>query len=267
VDFRVTAHSAASLENAALSDDAFLGGELQILQPESGYRAGLDAVMLAAAVPTGCARVLDVGAGVGTAGLCLARRDPKVNLTLLEKEAALSRIAAENVVRNGFADRARVVEGDVRLAQAELEAAGLEAESFDHVMANPPFHALEKGTPAPDKLKAAAHAMPSDSLDRWARFMARMVQPGGGVTLIHKSAALTLLLAALDGRFGALKILALHPRQGAQAHRVIVQGIKGSRAAPVLLPGLVLHGAGNAFTDEAQSILRHGAALSMTPAV
>jgi tRNA1(Val) A37 N6-methylase TrmN6 len=97
--------------------------------------------------------------------------------------------------------------------------------------------------------------------------MARMVQPGGGVTLIHKSEALTRLLAALDGRFGALKILALHPRQGAQAHRVIVQGIKGSRAAPVLLPGFVLHGAGNAFTGDAQAILRHGAALSMTPAV
>ena len=109
----------------------------------------------------------------------------------------------------------RVVEGDVRLVQAELEAVGLEAESVDHVMANPPFHAQEKGTPAPDPLKAAAHAMPSDSLDRWARFMARMVQPGGGVTLIHKSEALTRLLAALDWRFGALKILSLRSRHGA----------------------------------------------------
>lgn len=263
----MTAHSVASDEKAALTDDAFLGGKLQILQLESGYRAGLDAVMLAAAVPAGCARVLDVGAGVGTAGLCLARRDPKVTLTLLERESALSRIATENVGRNGLADRARVVEGDVNISQAELVAAGLEAESFDHVMANPPFHALEKGTLATNQLKAAAHAMPSVSLDRWARFMARMAQPGGGITLIHKTEALKRLLVALDGRFGALKILALHPREGAPAHRVIVQGIKGSRAAPVLLPGFVLHGAGNAFTAEAQAILRDGAPLSMTPAV
>ena len=86
----MTGLSTASLEKAVLTDDAFLGGELHILQPKSGYRAGLDAVMLAAAVPGGCACVLDVGAGVGAAGLCLARRDPKVRLTLLEKEPALS---------------------------------------------------------------------------------------------------------------------------------------------------------------------------------
>ncbi|MGI9404367.1 MAG: tRNA1(Val) (adenine(37)-N6)-methyltransferase [Hyphomicrobium sp.] len=263
----MTVCSVASLEEVALTDDAFLGGKLQILQPKSGYRAGLDAVMLAAAVPLSSARVLDVGAGVGTAGLCLARRDPKVQLTFLEKESALSRIAAENVERNGLAGRARVVEGDVNISQAELEAAGLKAESFDHVIANPPFHAKEKGTLAPDQLKAAAHAMLDDDLDRWTRFMARMAQPGGGATLIHKTEALTRLLTALDGRFGALKILPLHPREGAPAHRVVIQGTKGSRAAPILLPGFVLHGAGDAFTAEAQAILRAGAPLSMTRAV
>jgi tRNA1(Val) A37 N6-methylase TrmN6 len=267
MDSGVSARSAASLEKATLTDDAFLGGKLHILQPKSGYRAGLDAVMLAAAVPAGCVRVLDIGAGVGTAGLCLARRDPNVQLTLLEKETVLSRIAAENVDRNGFTDRARVVEGDVSMSQAELEAVGLEAESFEHVMANPPFHALEKGTSAPDQLKAAAHAMPHDSLDRWVQFMARMAQPGGGLTLIHKAEALTRLLATMNGRFGALKILALHPRERAPAHRVIIQGTKGNRAAPVLLPGFMLHGAGNAFTEEAQAILRDGAELPLTPAV
>ena len=51
-----------------------------------------------------------------------------------------------------------------------------------------------------------------------------------------------------DARFGALKVLPLHPRAGAPAHRVLVQGIKGSRGPLQLLPGFVLHGDGNAFT-------------------
>ena len=34
-----------------LSRDGFLGGKLQILQPKSGYRAGIDPVLLAASVP------------------------------------------------------------------------------------------------------------------------------------------------------------------------------------------------------------------------
>ena len=267
MDCRVTSSSAVVLEPLALTDDTFLGGRVQILQPKSGYRAGLDAVMLAAAIPTGCANVLDVGAGVGTAGICLARRDPKVRLTLLEKEPVLSRIASQNVQRNGLTDRVRVVECDVGLSQVELDAAGLKVESFDHVMANPPFHAQEKGTLAPDQLKASASAMPSDGLVFWARFMARMTQPGGRATLIHKTEALTCVLAALDRRFGALKILPLHPRDGAGANRIIIQGTKGSRAVPVLLPGLVLHRSGNAFTAEAEAILRAGAALSMTRVV
>jgi tRNA1(Val) A37 N6-methylase TrmN6 len=106
--------------------------------------------------------------------------------------------------------------------------------------------------------------MAETELDRWARFMARMAAPGGGVTVIHKAEALIRLLAALEPRFGALVVLPLYPRGGAPAHRVLVQGTKGSRGPLTLLPGLVLHGAGDAFTSQAQAVLRDGAALKMT---
>jgi tRNA1(Val) A37 N6-methylase TrmN6 len=252
------------------SDDAFLGGRLQVLQPRSGYRAGLDAVMLAAAVPAAASkpvRALDLGAGVGTAGLCLARRAETAEVTLFEREPALVRLAQENVARNGLSARVRVMEGEVGLPAAALQALGLGEESFDHVMANPPFHDLDAGTIAPDPLKAGSHAMPETELAHWARFMARMAKPGGGITVIHKAEALIRLLAVLDGRFGALLVLPLYPRAAWPAHRVIVQGTKGSRAPPALLPGFVLHGAGDAFTTEAQAVLRDGAALMMAPSV
>jgi tRNA1(Val) A37 N6-methylase TrmN6 len=188
-------------------------------------------------------------------------------VTLLEKEPELARIAAKNVERNGLAARVRVVEGEVGLSAAALRGLGLEEESFDHVMANPPFHEHGAGTLAPDALKAGAHAMPEPDLERWARFMARMAAPGGGATVIHKGEALARLLGVLEGRFGGLKVLPLYPRASAPAHRIIVQGIKGSRALPILLPGFVLHGADDAFTPEAQAILRTGAALPMAPAL
>jgi len=130
-------------------------------------------------------------------------------------------------------------------------------------MANPPFHALNAGTLPPDALKAGAHAMPEAELERWARFMARMAAPGGGVSVIHKAEALARLLAVLDGRFGGLVVLPLYPRAGTPAHRVLVQGTKGSRAPLCLLPGFTVHGAGDAFTSEAQAILRDGDALPM----
>jgi tRNA1(Val) A37 N6-methylase TrmN6 len=160
-----------------------------------------------------------------------------------------------------------VVEADIGLPAAALQVLGLEPENFDHVLANPPFHDAEGGTPASDPLKAGAHAMGEDGLEHWARFLARMAKPGGTLTVIPKAGAIARLLCALEGRFGALRILPLYPRASAPAHRIIMEGRKGSRTPPVLLPGFVLHEPNGAFTPEAQAILRGGAALSLAPAL
>ncbi|HEY8246909.1 MAG TPA: methyltransferase [Hyphomicrobium sp.] len=251
------------------TDDAFLGGALHLLQLRTGYRAGLDAVMLAAAVPADPERplrVLDVGAGVGTAGLCLARRAPLASVVLLEKEWQPAELASENARRNHLADRVRVVTAVVGAAASELRAAGLAEESFAHVIANPPYHDADAGTLAADALKAGAHAMADGELELWARFMARMTAPGGEATIVHKTEALPRLLAAFATRFGSLKILPLHPRHDAPANRVLLQGVKGSRGPLQILPGFILHEGNGAFTPAAQGILRAGGALPMSAA-
>ncbi len=246
------------------TDDAFLGGALRLLQPSQGYRAGIDAVLLAAAAPLDAgraARVLDCGAGVGTVGLSVAVRVPDAEVVLLEREPRLVALAKENIARNDLAGRVSVVEGAVGDPAVELATRGLAPESFTHVLANPPFHVDAHGTASGEPLKAGAHAMASAGLLDWARFMARMTQAGGSATLIHKAEAIGRILAALEGRFGALKVLPIHPRRGEPAIRVIVQGLKGSKAPLVVLPGFVLHGDGQGFTPEAEAILRHGEAL------
>jgi tRNA1(Val) A37 N6-methylase TrmN6 len=247
-----------------VTDDAFLGGALRILQPKGGYRAGIDAVLLAAAVPCGVGRAIDVGAGVGTAGLCLARRCAQMSVALFEREPALLELARENARRNELVERVKVAQGDIDAASdAELREAGIAAGSFDHVLANPPFHVEGDGTAAVNRLKAAAHAMPAAGLERWSRFLARMVKPGGTATIIHKAEALPELLAGLGTRFGALKVLPVHARSDEPAIRVIVHGTKGSKAPLALLPAFVLHDDGGAFSPGAQAILRQGGALEI----
>jgi len=243
-----------------VTEDAFLGGRVMITQPKRGYRAGIDAVFLAASAP--CrpgARVLDVGAGVGTVGLCLAARVHDVEVVLLEREAELAALARGNIEANKLSDRVRVVNAAIEASAEVFAAAGLKPDSFDVVLANPPFHAEGRGTPAPDPLKAASHAMAEASLDTWVRFLARMAKPGGFASMIHKAEALPEVLAAFTGRFGDIRVRPMHPRAGEAAIRVIVQGTKGSRAPLVLLAGYNLHGEGNAFTEGAQMVLRDGA--------
>lgn len=250
-----------------VSEDAFLGGALTILQPRHGYRAGIDAVLLAAAAPVAerrADRVLDAGAGVGVVGLCIARRVPTAHVTLVESEPQLVALARENVARNGLEERVTVIAADVTGPAAGLAAAGLAPDSFDHVVANPPYHVEGRGRRPRLSIKAAAHAMPAGSLARWVRFLTRVAVAGGTLTMVHRPDALADLLRLLEGRFGALKIRPIHPRAREPAVRIIVQGKKGSRAPLTLLSGLVLHeGDDSRFRPEVANILRHGAALPL----
>lgn len=248
-----------------VSDDLFLGDALRICQPRAGYRAGTDAVLLAATLdpPTvGEGAVLDVGSGVGTVGLCVAARCPAANVVLIEREPRLAALARNNIDRNGLSMRASVVEADIARATGALEAAGIQSETFPFVLANPPFHDEGRSTAAENPLRAASHQMPPDALEIWARFMSRMAAPGGRAAMIHKAEALPRILQAFEGRFGGISVLPVHAYAGGSAIRVIVTGIKGSRAPMSIRPGLVLHGPDQAFLPAIDAVFRRGAALS-----
>lgn len=246
---------------ATLTEDGFLGGRLRVLQPEKGYRAGIDAVFLAACIPCGPGETLmETGIGTGVAALCILSRMPTVHITGVEIAARHAMLAEENARRNNFADNIRIIHGDVkdclRRDLAQWPAPG----SFNHVFANPPYHEHEKVQPSPNVLKAQSHAFGQADLELWIKVMHTMVTLRGTCTLVHRAESLGHILAAMNDRFGDIRVAPLYARAGMAASRVIVQGIKGSRAPLQLLPGLVLHAEGNQFSAEAESILREGLA-------
>ena len=207
--------------------------------------------------------ILDVGAGAGTVGLCAAARLLDARVILVEREPDLVVLARDNIAVNTMADRVSVIEADIAVALTGAAKSALNPESFAHVLANPPYHDAASGTGASNHLKAASNAMPVAALDAWVRFMARMAVPGGRATMIHKAEALPAILDAFAGRFGAITVRPIYPRASEAAIRVLVEGIKGSRAPLSLRPGLILHGPGQAFTDQVDAILRRGAALDL----
>lgn len=248
--------------------DAFLDGKLMLLQPRRGYRAGIDAVFLAATAQPqekrNSLKILDAGAGVGTVGLLAAfrlRGQVDVQVTLLERQPELAALAERNARDNDLASCTRIVCADFLGPAAELEASGIANDSFDLILTNPPFHVAARGTPSADAIKAGSNAMGAADLERWARAMARLTRPGGEAVVVHKADALGELLTAMSPRFGGLRVMPLHPRDGEPASRILVKGVKGSRMPLTLLPGGPLHGDGNAFTAAAIAVLRQGAGL------
>src|SRR3954471_19957724 len=86
-----------------ITEDAVLGGRLSLRQPRRGHRFGHDTILLAAATPARAREhALELGAGVGAAGLALAQRVPSLDVTLIEIDPELAGLAAENAERNGL---------------------------------------------------------------------------------------------------------------------------------------------------------------------
>jgi tRNA1(Val) A37 N6-methylase TrmN6 len=245
---------------ASLTEDGFLGGRLRILQPEKGFRAGIDSVFLAAAVPCNAGdHVFEAGVGTGVAAMCLLSRSPTIHLTGVELATRYAMLCEENARRNGFESHVRVIHADLKDALRRDMAAMPPPGSFAHAMANPPFHEDGKSTPSPNLLRAQAHAFGPADLEIWVKVLHAMVALRGTVTLVHKADMLSKLLHLMEERFGDIRIAPLYPRLGAAATRVIVQGLKGSKAPLQLLQGLVLHDQNGRFTPEAQAVLRDGA--------
>jgi tRNA1(Val) A37 N6-methylase TrmN6 len=256
---------AVSSKITATTEDAFLGGLLTIEQTLNGSRAGIDAVFLAAACPAKAGQaVLELGSGSGVVALAVAARVEGITVTGIEIDPELCALAQRNAARNNLGERARFVCGDVAAPLSRVVSGELRADRFDHAVANPPFLTSGDTRPPADPRLRRAHALEPGELEKWVRTLAAFVRPGGTATIVHRADALPELLKHCAGRFGALTVYPLFPRQGEAASRILLQGVKGSRAPLRLLPGMVLHEDGRAFTRPAQAILRHGASLDLS---
>ncbi|RGP38143.1 tRNA1(Val) (adenine(37)-N6)-methyltransferase [Pseudotabrizicola alkalilacus] len=243
--------------DADLTDDKFLCGKLNLLQPVRGYRAATDPVLLAAACPAQVGeRVLDIGCGAGAASLCLGARVPGAQLWGLEVQPGYAELARRNAARNGIA--MQVHDGDLAQMPAALRI------DFDHVIMNPPYYPPE-GTrsPVPERARAMQVDLP---LGDWVQAGARRLAPGGWLTLICGTDGLPAVLAGM-AKLGSTAVLPLAPREGRRALRIIVQARKGGRGAFRLLAPFVIHaglthnGDRESYTPEASDVLRNGSDL------
>jgi tRNA1(Val) A37 N6-methylase TrmN6 len=235
-----------------LTEDGLLDGRVRLLQPATGYRVAVDAVLLAAAVEAKPGdRVLDLGAGVGAVSLCLAARVPDCTITGVELQPALAKLAQRNARLNGVEDRIGILVHDLAKPLPVLEA-------FDHVVSNPPYLAAAVADPSPDGSKALATVESSADLQRWLSVATGAAKPAGTVLLIHRADRLDEVeraLAALG--WSDLTIKRLPP-----APRVLVRARRADRLHRREAQPLLLHRPAGGYTDEAEAVLRGGVPLA-----
>lgn len=225
--------------------DRFLDGRIIAAQPETGFRAGHDTVLLAAAVPAG-RKILELGSGAGIASLCYARRVADAEVLGVEIDPELVAIATANAARNGLAERVRFLAGDVR----EL---GDFPTKFDQVFFNPPFHSAQ-GTQSANPALSRAKCDSENAAGVWTKSALGALRPGGGVTAILRVDRVEEAIAAAANC--AVVVLPLIPKPGVAPKRAIICVTSGETGSPRTGSGLVLHQSDGGNTPEADAILR-----------
>lgn len=231
-----------------------LDKKLRLHQPENGFRTSLDTIMLSAACPAKDGqRVLDAGCGVGAAGFCVAQRLKDIKLTGVDIDADFIKLAQENIALNGFDAN------DIEFHCAEIDHFRRhEKPIFDHVISNPPYlnAGSYKDSPHEKKAIAIGHANTGFTLEQWIKALHRLVKPKGSITLIHRADHTDQIIKAFEHRFGFIEIIPLWPKHGRNAKRVIIRAIKDRKGPCTLHRGVTLHTEDNAYTAEADAILR-----------
>jgi tRNA1(Val) A37 N6-methylase TrmN6 len=236
------------------TEDGFLGGQLRLRQPKSGHRAGHDAMLLAAATPARLGnRVVEFGAGVGAAGLALARRVGDIGLVLVEIDPQLAALARDNAHLNAIA--ADVIVLDATAPADAFAAHGLASDSVDVVLMNPPFNDAARHRASPDRARSLAHVAEPAMLENWVHAARRILKSGGVLTLIWRADGLAEVFSALDRGFGSLAVLPVHGEPTKPAIRVLVRAVKGGKAPMRIEPALVLNDALTSVNKRVAEIL------------
>jgi tRNA1(Val) A37 N6-methylase TrmN6 len=243
-------------------ETTLLRGKVRLLQPKVGFHASLDTVFLAAAAPVkNSFSVLDVGCGVGSAGLCALARNQNMHLVGLDIQQELIDLALQNAALNEVSEHCHFFRGSL------LTEKVIPDNYFNVVLMNPPYQEAGTHTPSPKKNKAMSHGeeVSGAKLQDWVRYAHRKLKNGGTAVMIHRADRLDDVIVALENRrwFGSLVVYPLWSKAGEDAKRVIIRARKERYAPMVLKPGLIIHEKDGQYTDGAQKILSAAEALDM----
>jgi tRNA1(Val) A37 N6-methylase TrmN6 len=243
-------------------ETTLLNGRVKLLQPKLGFHASIDTVFLAAAAPVKeRTNMLDVGCGVGSAGLCLLARAKNIHLTGIDIQGDLIDLAMQNAALNSQSENTRFVQGDIRNEKLIAE------NYFQVVLMNPPYQEGGTHTPSPTRNKALSHGEEASgaTLEDWVKYAHKKLKQSGTLVMIHRADRMSEIVATLERRrwFGSLVIYPLFSRHGDDAKRVIICARKERFLPMVLKTGMIIHEADGKYTEAAQRVLSAAQAVDI----
>jgi tRNA1Val (adenine37-N6)-methyltransferase len=232
--------------------DSLFRGKLSVIQRRTGYRFSIDALLLAHFIaPRKYDHVIDLGAGSGVIALILAARYPAIELSGVELQGEMAARARRSAELNGLSDRVTIIQGDVRAVDRLFPP-----QSFDMVVANPPYRLAASGRINPDPEKRLARHEIEAKLADFIRAAGHLLRRNGKAAWVYPATRLVDLLHAMRGqRIEPKRLRLVHSHRGGEAALALVEGTKEGRAELTVLPPLIIYTPKREYTPEISAVL------------
>jgi tRNA1Val (adenine37-N6)-methyltransferase len=232
--------------------DAILGGRIRVIQPRNGYRFSVDSILLARFVAVRSRdRVLELGAGTGVISLALSALHHPREIVALEIQPELVAMIDRNARLNSV-DSIRAIAADLRMPNRR----GVPRESFDLVVANPPYRTNQSGRISPHEARRIARSESSATLGDFVAAAARYARRGGRAAFVFAADRSAELISTLrDHQLEPKRIRFVHPYSGVPATTILIEARKNGGIEVVIQGPLILFDAPGIYSDEAREIL------------
>lgn len=238
-------------------DDLQCGG-LLLIQKKTGFRFGIDAVLLADFADVGKgARVIDLGTGTGVIPVLLAGKTRAREICGIEIQHDVAGMAQRTVRLNGLESRVGIICGDLKDAPSLYGPS-----SFNVVLSNPPYMNRGAGLVNPDDSRAIARHEIKCTLEDVVAAGARLLAPGGQFALVHRPSRLVDIVWLMRKYVVEPKYVRfVHPSPYRKPNLVLIKGCKGGNPELKMMAPLYVYDEEGKYTREIDEIYGKGNAV------
>lgn len=245
------------MENILLADDESLNeinNNLSLIEKKDGLTFGSDAYLLAAYVRTSRkSRAADLGSGTGVIPLLLLSRNKIADCAALEVQPEFAELISRNAAINGFADRLRSVQTDVR----EVSAGTIGGE-VDIVVSNPPYMKTSGKICVSGRKQIARHEV-HGGIGDFCLAAGRLLRHGGLFYAVWRPDRLVDLISSM--RCAGLepkRMTMVHSRVSLPPCLVLCEAKKGAAPGCHVTPPLIMYREMSVYTDTLTRIYETG---------
>lgn len=222
--------------------------DLQLFQPQEGYRYSLDPLLLARFCPQlkSAGSIIDLGAGCGIISLVLARINKSSSVVAVENDPEMASLVARNIQHNNLSATVSLLAEDVINLRSIIRDS-----SFDLVVSNPPFRVPGSGKTSPRAGRDSARHETSAGLADFLAAAKFLVKLSGKICFIQLPSRLSeFMTLASEMKLSVLRLRMIHNNAISPAAMFMAELAKGRRSAPVVEPPLFVRNLDGEYSDE-----------------